>query len=68
MRGACPAGCEKPLAMTRDEAIAKLKAAQNDWDTECAHGDADGVLCALLKSLGYGDVVDEWEKIKKWYA
>ncbi len=54
--------------MTRDEAIAKLKALQGRGDTEAQHGDADEVLCDLLKTLGYADVVAEWEEVPKWYA
>lgn len=54
--------------MTREEAIEKLKAEQKNGDTECAHGNADGILCALLTSLGYGDVVKEYEEVDKWYA
>lgn len=55
--------------MTREEAIAALKALQGDIiDIEAAHEDADGVLCKLLISLGYRDVVDEWAQVEKWYA
>lgn len=54
--------------MTREEAIECLKHEQKSGDTEIAHGNADDVLCDLLKSLGYGDVVKEYEKVSKWYA
>ena len=54
--------------MTREQAIDELKKLQEPGDTEAAHGDADDVLCRLLSSLGYQDVVDEWEKVDKWYA
>lgn len=54
--------------MTREEAIAALRAAQDNRDTEGAHGDADDTLCDLLASLGYADVVQEWRKVHKWYA
>lgn len=54
--------------MTRDEAITKLKELQKQWDPEKNHGIADDILCDLLRSLGYGDVVDEWDKVDKWYA
>jgi hypothetical protein len=37
-------------------------------DTEIAHGDADDLLCDLLIELGYYDVVNEYNKIDKWYA
>lgn len=54
--------------MTREEAIQSLKDEQESDDTEIAHCNADEILCDLLKSLGYGDVVSEYEKINKWYA
>jgi hypothetical protein len=54
--------------MTREEAIKELNKAQSHGDTEAAHGNADDILCELLKSLGYEDVVEEWYKVKKWYA
>ena len=46
----------------------RLKAAQDICDTESAHADADDVLCDLLKALGYNRVVEEYDKVKKWYA
>ena len=46
----------------------KLRQCQSNSDIEIAHVDADGVLTDLLNTLGYQDVVDEWEKIDKWYA
>ena len=54
--------------MTREEAIEQLKACQGTQDCEAAHADADEILCVLLKSLGYSDVVAEWEEVDKWYA
>ena len=54
--------------MTREEAIMKLRQCQSNFDTEIAHVDADGVLTDLLTELGYQDVVDEFEKVEKWYA
>lgn len=54
--------------MTREEAIEKLKECQKNRDIEAAHSDADDVLCKLLSSLGYADVIEQWEKVDKWYA
>ena len=54
--------------MNREEAIAKLIECQSSWDTECAHGDADSILCEFLIDLGYDDVVIEYSKIEKWFA
>ncbi len=54
--------------MTREEAIKLLQECARSGDIEAAHSDADDVLCSLLMSLGYEDVVDEWCKVDKWYA
>jgi hypothetical protein len=54
--------------MTKEEAIEKLKDIETWDDTEAAHCCADDVLCELLISLGYEDVVYQWGEIDKWYA
>jgi len=54
--------------MTKDEVIQRLKEAQDNGDTEMAHSDADEVLCEMLDSLGYADVVTEYRLVSKWYA
>ncbi len=54
--------------MTQDEAITELRRLQKDQDTEIAHVEADEVLCAVLKSLGCVEIVNEYEKIEEWYA
>lgn len=53
--------------MTKEEAIAELKEV-NKLDTERAHYKADEILCELLNSLGYQDVVEVYNDIYKWYA
>lgn len=37
-------------------------------DTEIGHNEADNLLCDILEELGFKRLVDEWEKIDKWYA
>lgn len=39
-----------------------------DGDWEANHVEADKILCDLLDSIGYDDIVNEWKKIGKWYA
>jgi len=46
----------------------KLSKEQHNGDTEIAHCNADDYLCELLIGLGLQDVVDEYEKVDKWYA
>lgn len=52
----------------RANILAELEVQANSGDPEEAHLLADMALCHLLNEIGYGDVVDAWEKIKKWYA
>lgn len=54
--------------MTREEAIAALEDADDEYDIEEGHGRADDILCELLTTLGYADVVAAWQKVDKWYA
>ncbi|WP_415279292.1 hypothetical protein [Brucella sp. BZ] len=48
--------------------VDRLRQLQGKGDTENQHLSADGVLCDLLKQLGFEAVVDEFEKVDKWYA
>jgi hypothetical protein len=56
--------------MTRKQAVKELKKlqAKSEDDAESAHVDADDVLCKLLTTLGYGDVVEEFNKVDRWYS
>ena len=37
-------------------------------DPEVAHGMADDLLCELLDELGYGEGVEIYTNLKKWYV
>ncbi len=37
-------------------------------DCEASHTAADDYLCDLLNKLGFHETVEEFHKIKKWYA
>ena len=37
-------------------------------DTEQDHRDADYLLCELLGKLGFNEVVEKYELVRKWYA
>ena len=54
--------------MTQEEAIVQLRDIQENNDTEMGHVAADDILCDLLESLGYTEVVEEYNNIDKWYA
>jgi hypothetical protein len=61
--------CVSPAQpITREDALALLKEARNNDDTEHAHSVADDVLCDLLETLGYKDVVAAFHEVNKWYA
>lgn len=51
----------------RDAALTRLRDEQRTRNEQTAHINADEVLCDLLTSLGYGDVVAEWRKVEKSY-
>lgn len=41
----------------------------SQWDDiEAAHYRADEILCDLLVSLGYDEIVKAYNKITKWYS
>lgn len=41
---------------------------KNFCDEEITHSEADGLMCDLLRELGYGEGVDVFEDMPKWYA
>ena len=49
-------------------AILELKRMQECRDVEHAHATADDILCDLLITLGYKDVINEYKKVRKWYG
>jgi len=60
------------MAITKKEAIKQaieaLKQEQKNGDIEGAHSNADDILCQLLNLIGCKEVVEEFEKVDKWYA
>ena len=57
--------------MTSQEAIEQLNAL-SDHDPEAAHGEADSILIAALRSNGLSEVADAWDacchRVGFWYA
>lgn len=51
-----------------DKYVELMKAQTQSYDTEVAHSKADGLLCELLKELGYEKVVELYGDVSKWYA
>ena len=58
------------IKIDREKALLALSEALElgKGDPEIAHVNADEVLCELLTSLGFSDVVEEFKKVPKWYA
>lgn len=54
--------------MTREAAIKELRRLRGLKDREVAHIRADIVLCELLQTLGYEDVVEEFYSLVRWYS
>jgi len=50
------------------DTIKLLKIEQNNEDIENAHCNADDIISKLLIELGYGDVIEEYDDIEKWFA
>jgi hypothetical protein len=46
---------------------AMIECAQSD-DPETAHAYADNLLCNMLIELGYGEIVDIYNLVGKWYT
>ena len=46
----------------------QMRRIARDHNTEMAHILADELMCKLLRELGYGEGVDLFEKMDKWYS
>jgi hypothetical protein len=59
-------------SMPPDEALKILLEMQKEEhpDEEGQHGEADDILCAVLRHTGHGEVADAWEAASKrwWWA
>ena len=55
--------------MTHAKALERMRAiAAQRGDKEARHGDADDLLCLILREMGWADVADVFESFDKWYA
>lgn len=57
--------------MTPEEFAKAMKEIRDEevhGDTESCHGRADDLLCSVLRELGYGEGVEHFEDMGKWYA
>ena len=56
------------LKKLQKEFIEKMEDCIDNGDTECAHGNADDLLCEFLLLLGYRELVEKYRQVRKWYA
>lgn len=54
------------LKQLHDSALSDMAKEVENLDYEAAHSNADNILCGLLRKLGFGDVIDVYDKIQKW--
>lgn len=52
----------------RNEYLERMRDSAINGDYECAHSDADDILCEMLIELGYQDIIDLYNQVGKWYA
>ena len=56
------------LGVFDSEALREMQECIDNEDTEEAHHGADKVLCRVLVSLGQEQLVEMFNKVRKWYA
>ena len=57
--------------ITLDNCLDEMKKANtysHEIDEEEGHKRADDILCSILRSLGYNDLVDIYDDVSKWYS
>lgn len=59
--------------MTPEEFAAQMQEAYEEYylkdnDEEVVHIVMDGIMCSLLRLLGYGEGIDIFNNTPKWYA
>lgn len=50
------------------DSFATAMRAADSGDTEGAHHEADRLMVKQLRRLGYGEAMDAYDAIDKWYA
>ena len=54
--------------ITPDEFRVQMKEIANNGATDDAHMEADQLMCTLLEELGYGQGVELFQNMYKWYS
>lgn|GEM_PF-6303208 len=61
---------EEEINAVHQKSLARLEELVNKKypDEEEDHINADVILCEMLDALGYKDLINTWDKVKKWYS
>ena len=54
------------MKQLHDSALSDMAKEAENLDYEAAHANADKILCGLLRKLGFGDVIDAYDKVPQW--
>lgn len=54
--------------MTPEQFAERMRGIAAEHDTEWKHARADDLMCELLTQLGYGEGVNHFVLMEKWYA
>lgn len=50
------------------ESVQKMKALNDNEDTEEKHCIADGILCEVLEKFVFSELTAAFDKLDKWYS
>ena len=59
---------EKMYVIACEKTIPDMRTGAIEIDYEYRHMHADDLMCDLLDDLGYGDGIDIFRSMEKWYA
>jgi len=59
---------KKLTSITPEGFLDIMRAISEDGDIEEPHINADAVMCGILEDLGYGEGVELFRKMDKYYA
>jgi hypothetical protein len=54
--------------MSAEEFKTRMEEIRKEDETEDGHIEADNLMCNLLNELGYGDGIDVFTDMPKWYV
>jgi hypothetical protein len=54
--------------MTPEQAAEEMRRIADTYDEEGGHIEADALMCQILRDLGYGEAMDIFRDMDKWYS